>query len=85
MKYRVDDIFCGEEAKFVEVALSLVEYVCVKKKGDLIYIMNCGNGMEVYSQYGADHPVRSLTPQEYSKIIDLVKKEGVFDGEGFND
>lgn len=71
---------CGD-ARFAEIKFNENEFVCVKKLEDLnlIYIMNCCNGKEVYSRYGADDPVRSLSPQEYAEIIEWIKKEGVFD------
>ena len=66
---KIRDSWDDGEATYLEIKIGKAECVCVKKRGDLTYILSCYDGREVYSDIGgADFPLRNLVPEERAEI-----------------
>lgn len=72
---KIRDSWDDGEETYLEINVGKAECVCVKKRGDLTYILSCYDGREVYSDIGgADFPLRKLTDAETVEILDYVNR-----------
>ena len=70
------DCLWGSGEKYVEIKIDKAQACCVKQTGDLLYVIDCFNGMEVYSDIGGpDFPLRYLTEKEKEEIIAFAKEQ----------
>lgn len=61
--------------KFLEIKIGKHEACCVKTTNDLMYVLQCADGNDVYSDIGgADFPLRKLTSEEYESVIKFCKE-----------
>ncbi len=74
LRERWDDLTTGE--RYAELKIGKHEACCVKETGDLMYVMECFDGRDVYSDIGgADFPLRKLAPEETEEILDFVREQ----------
>ena len=69
IKFRDEFENAGEE--YLELTVNRHYACCVKKTaGANVYILECDNGFELYSNIGgADFPIRKLSKDEYAQVI----------------
>ena len=70
------DCLWGSGEKYVEIKIDKTQACCVKQSGDLLYAIECFNGMEVYSEIGGpDFPLRHLTEKETEEVLAFAKEQ----------
>lgn len=62
----------GDE--FIELRISTGECVCIKKVDDLMIVLQCDDGKEVYDYVGgADFPLRELSITEHAALMEFAR------------
>ena len=60
--------------KYLEIRIGKYEACCVKKAGELTYVLQCEDGNDVYSDIGgSDYPLRTMTEKEKKDILEFAK------------
>ena len=73
---RWDDLTMGN--RYMEIKIGKVEACCVEEidNGELLYVMQCYDGNNVYSDIGgADFPLRKLTSAEHEEVINFAREQ----------
>ena len=73
---RWDDLAMGD--RYMEIKIGKAEACFVKEtdNGELLYVMQCHDGNDVYSYIGgADFPLRKLTSAEYEEVINFAREQ----------
>ena len=68
--------FIDRNEEYIIVSLNDIDICQLKRKGNFIYTLKCLNGMTVYkTDVNNFLGYRNLTPEEYSDVIEFVRKE----------
>lgn len=76
LKDRWDELATGD--RYIEIKIDKAEACCVKEidQGEVMYVMQCHDGNDVYSDIGgADYPLRRLTLAEFKEIMDFAREQ----------
>ena len=73
---KVRDSWEDQGDNYIEIKIGKYEACCIKrKKNGLIYILQCDDGNEVYSNIaGSDFPLRKASKKEETEILEFAKK-----------